>query len=106
MKRFLFSAAVMAMMNTVSMQSVMAQKLTPNNIDEIVSALTLDEKVHMIVGCGNGWGNPDVKFPGIAGWTYEAPRLGIHRLNGDEAAFGGPVFEGGASVFKLKMFKY
>lgn len=30
----------------------------------------------------------------------------LHRLNGDEAAFGGPVFEGGASVFKLKMFKY
>ena len=30
----------------------------------------------------------------------------LHRLNGDEAAFGGPVFEGGTSVFKLKMFKY
>ena len=52
-------------------------KLTPNNIDEIVKALTVDEKIHMIVGCGNGWGDPDVKFPGIAGWTYEVPRLGI-----------------------------
>lgn len=77
MKRFLISAAMMAMMSTVPVQSVMAQKLTPENIDEIVSALTLDEKVHMIVGCGNGWSNPDVKFPGIAGWTYEVPRLGI-----------------------------
>ena len=56
---------------------VKAQQLRADNIDEIVAALTDDEKVHMLTGSGTGWADPDVKFPGIAGWTYAVPRLGI-----------------------------
>ncbi|MBQ9288270.1 MAG: beta-glucosidase, partial [Bacteroidaceae bacterium] len=57
--------------------TVKAQQLREDNIDQIVSALTDDEKVHMLTGAGTGWADPDVKFPGIAGWTYPVPRLGI-----------------------------
>ena len=59
--------------------SASAQKLQlqPNNIQEIVSAMTTEEKIDLIVGCGAGWGNPDAKFPGTAGWTFAIPRLGI-----------------------------
>ena len=57
--------------------AVKAQQLRADNIDEIVAALTDDEKVHMLTGSGTGWADPDVKFPGIAGWTYAVPRLGI-----------------------------
>ncbi len=52
-------------------------KLTRENIPEIVSAMTTEEKVDLVVGCGAGWGNPDAKFPGTAGWTRAIPRLGI-----------------------------
>ena len=52
-------------------------KLRPDNIDEIVAAMTDDEKVNMLTGQGVGWGNSDAKFPGNAGWTYAIPRLGI-----------------------------
>ncbi len=52
-------------------------KLTRENIPEIVSAMTTEEKVDLVVGCGAGWGNPDAKFPGTAGWTRTVPRLGI-----------------------------
>ncbi len=57
--------------------TVKAQQLRADNIDEIVAALTDDEKVHMLTGAGTGWADPDVRFPGIAGWTYPVPRLGI-----------------------------
>lgn len=52
-------------------------KLRADNIDEIVAAMTDDEKVNMLTGQGVGWGNSDAKFPGNAGWTYAIPRLGI-----------------------------
>ena len=59
--------------------SASAQKLQlqPNNIQEIVSAMTTEEKIDLIVGCGAGWGNPDAKFPGTAGWTCAIERLDI-----------------------------
>ena len=52
-------------------------KLTRENIPEIVSAMTTEEKVDLVVGCGAGWGNPDARFPGTAGWTRAIPRLGV-----------------------------
>ena len=50
--------------------------LRADNIDEVVSALTLEEKVHLVIGCGMSMGS-DSKFPGTAGRTYDIPRLGI-----------------------------
>ena len=46
-----------------------AQKLTPTNIDEVVKAMTLEEKCHMVLGRGMHF-NDDAKFPGTAGSTF------------------------------------
>lgn len=57
--------------------TVQAQvKLNANNIDEVIGEMTLEEKVHMVIGCGMSMGD-GAKFPGTAGWTYDIPRLGI-----------------------------
>lgn len=50
--------------------------LTPGNIDEIVAAMTPEEKVHLVIGCGMQYSD-DAKFPGTAGLTYAIPRLGV-----------------------------
>lgn len=58
--------------------NICAQQITlnKNNIDEVIKVMTLEEKVHMVLGCGMSMGS-DAKFPGTAGRTYEIPRLGI-----------------------------
>ena len=56
--------------------SASAQQLRADNIDEIVSVMTLEEKCHLVLGCGMHF-NDDAKFPGTAGRTYAIPRLGI-----------------------------
>ena len=53
-----------------------AQKLTAANIDEVVKAMTLEEKCHMVLGRGMHF-NDDAKFPGTAGSTFSVARLGI-----------------------------
>ena len=57
--------------------TVQAQvKLNANNIDEVIGEMTLEEKVHMVIGCGMSM-EDGAKFPGTAGRTYDIPRLGI-----------------------------
>ena len=51
-------------------------QLRPDNIDEIIKAMTVEEKVDLLIGCGQGY-TPDVKFPGTAGRSRDIPRLGI-----------------------------
>ncbi|WP_207155456.1 glycoside hydrolase family 3 C-terminal domain-containing protein [Prevotella herbatica] len=51
-------------------------RLQPGNINEVVNAMTVEEKCHLVLGCGMGYGT-EVKFPGTAGSTYAIPRLGI-----------------------------
>ena len=51
-------------------------KLNANNIDEVIGEMTLEEKVHMVIGCGMSMGD-GAKFPGTAGRTYDISRLGI-----------------------------
>lgn len=51
-------------------------KLTAHNIDEVVKAMTVEEKVDILIGCGQSMGG-EVKFPGTAGRTRDIPRLGI-----------------------------
>lgn len=61
-------------------------KLNENNIDDVVAAMTLEEKAHLIVGTGmSGINSGDSAVvgetrsivPGAAGTTYPIPRLGI-----------------------------
>ena len=66
-------ASALTAQTTGSNQSV---RLRADNIDEVVSAMTLEEKVHLVIGCGMSMGS-DTKFPGTAGRTYDIPRLGI-----------------------------
>lgn len=77
MKRILFFAVTG--ISLLGQYYAIAQelKLNPDNIDQIVAAMTDNEKVNMLTGQGVGWGNSDAKFPGNAGWTYAIPRLGI-----------------------------
>jgi len=79
-KLILFASAALCV------ASVNAQKLTPTNVDEIVKALTLEEKAELIVG--GGWGSmtagamtasSEVLVPGAAGTTNAVERLGVPR---------------------------
>lgn len=76
MMKKIFSLAVVATMCGNMAVQAQAPQLNANNIDEVVQAMTLEEKVHMVLGCGMSFGD-DVKFPGTAGRTYAIPRLGI-----------------------------
>ena len=55
--------------------------LREDNIPEIVSLLTLEEKAAILVGCGStafdGIGRNDIGVKGSAGATHAIPRLGI-----------------------------
>lgn len=66
--------------------TTMAQnlQLTAQNIDEVLAAMTLDEKAHLLVGGSNDFynsqamvGNSAETVPGAAGTTYAIPRFGI-----------------------------
>ena len=70
-----------------SMSTLTAQvKLQPNNVDEVLKAMTLEEKAMLVVGGnrqiassdGNGMiGGHAQRVPGAAGATQAIPRLGI-----------------------------
>ncbi|MEM4595430.1 MAG: glycoside hydrolase family 3 C-terminal domain-containing protein [Thermofilaceae archaeon] len=51
----------------------------PRSVEDILSKLTLEEKVRLLVGTGMpGWfGNPQSRVQGAAGQTYAVERLGI-----------------------------
>jgi beta-glucosidase len=71
----LFSIIILAVL--FSQNNIYSQNITlnKNNIDEVINAMTLEEKVRMVIGCGMA--GPDAKFPGTAGRSYDIPRLGI-----------------------------
>lgn len=61
-------------------------QLGKNSIDEVVNAMTLEEKVHLLIGGGQNTGSDNQSavvgktedlVPGAAGTTYAIPRLGI-----------------------------
>ena len=60
-------------------------KLSSTNIEEVIKQLTLEEKVHLVVGAslkGSDQARAEVGYtkkivPGCAGTTYPIPRLGI-----------------------------
>ena len=51
-------------------------QLRPDNIDDVIKAMTVEEKVDLLIGCGQSY-NEEAKFPGTAGLTRAIPRLGI-----------------------------
>ena len=53
-----------------------AQLLKADNIDEVMKFMTLEEKCHLVLGCGMHF-NDEAKFPGTAGSTFGVARLGI-----------------------------
>ncbi|MCQ2269084.1 MAG: beta-glucosidase, partial [Bacteroidaceae bacterium] len=81
MKKFFLFASAMLMAVGASAQV----KLTENNIDEVLKAMTLEEKADLCVG--NGWGSmgfsaiptgsDETLVPGAAGTTKKIARLGI-----------------------------
>lgn len=58
-------------------------QLGKDKVKDVIAAMTLEEKVNMVMGLGNAtWSNPKdgkptVIVPGAAGCTYDIPRLGI-----------------------------
>ncbi len=71
----------------LALSTVVAQpQLSPTNIDEVIKAMTLEEKAHIVVGGRHLEQNKDMAgevgytgriIPGAAGVTYPIPRLGI-----------------------------
>ena len=53
-----------------------AQTLSAANIDDVINAMTLEEKCHLVLGCGMHF-NDEAKFPGTAGSSFGIARLGI-----------------------------
>ena len=66
------------LLSVISFLPIMAsaQQLRAENIDEVVNAMTLEEKCHLVLGCGMHF-NDEAKFPGTAGSTFGIDRLGI-----------------------------
>lgn len=71
----IFAVAASAAMVLTATDVLAQPKLSKDNIDEVVAAMTLDEKINTVVGTGMSMG--EAKFPGTAGHTYAIPRLGI-----------------------------
>ena len=85
MKYKKIALAIAAGTLTTAMMAQSAPQLRADNIDEVLKAMTLEEKAQMLVGGGNDGfvgsgamlGHQKKYVPGAAGTTVAIPRLGI-----------------------------
>lgn len=83
MKKDFLSLTFIALAGTAAAQGV--PQLGQASVDEVIAAMTLEEKAHLIVGTGMAGFSGDQAVvgatrnivPGAAGTTYPIPRLGI-----------------------------
>ncbi len=83
MKSLSIAASSLLLVTMISGNST--PKLSPDNIDEVIAAMTLEEKAHLIVGTGMAGLSGDSAVvgetcsivPGAAGTTFPIERLGI-----------------------------
>ena len=113
MKKQLFSMAVVAA--TLCACGSSTPQLGKNSIDEVIGAMTLEEKAHLVVGTGmKGFsgdsaviGTTKTLVPGAAGTTYPIERLGIPAVvlaDGPAGLRIDPIREGDSATYYCTHF--
>ena len=105
----LFTLGLMALLTATTM-TAQTPKLSATNIDEVLKAMTLEEKAQLLVGAGNDafvgsgamMGHQKKLVAGAAGLTVAVPRLGIPATvltDGPAGVHIDPIREGDSKTY-------